>query len=130
MKSKHSLSEGNCKCKVGNYHLVNDNKIVCKDGNKLLVHTCTLCKSTIYKCIAYRTNWNLYSNCYSTDRYRQKQHTIVKGAKYNKVNDIDGINLNEEIDKKISLSNGFNNINNKELIEMKFISNLHNETIN
>ena len=35
VKLKHSLSERKCKCKVGNYHLDNDNEIMCEDGKKI-----------------------------------------------------------------------------------------------
>ena len=56
MKLKNLLSKRKYKYKVGNYHLDNINEIMCKDRNKLLVCTCTLCKSIICKYIAYRTN--------------------------------------------------------------------------
>ena len=56
VKLKHSLSERKCKCKVGNYHLDNNNEIMCEDGNKLLACTCALCKSTMHKCVACKTN--------------------------------------------------------------------------
>jgi len=130
VKLKHSLSERKCKCKVGNYHLDNDNEIMCEDGNKLLACTCALCKSTICKCVACRTNRNLHCNRHSANRHRRKKHAIVTDVKCNKVNDIDEINLNEEIDENLALSNGFNNVDDKELMEMEFVSDLHNETIN
>ena len=60
VKLKHSLSERKCKCKVGNYHLDNNNEIMCEDGNKLLACTCTFCKSTTHECVACRTNRNLH----------------------------------------------------------------------
>ena len=101
-----------------------------EDSNKLLACTCTLYKLNKCKYVVYRTNRNLYCNCHSTNCHRRKQHAIAKGIKHNKVNNIDEINLNEEINKNLALSNRFNNINDKELIEMEFISNLHNETIN
>ena len=38
--------------------------------------------------------------------------------------------MDEEIDENLGLSNGFNNNDDKDLMEMEFVSNLHNETIN
>ena len=130
MKLKHALSERKCKCKVQYYHLDNNNEIMCEDSNKLLARTCAFCKLPICKCAACGTNRNLCCNRNSANRHKQKKHTIATDAKCNKVNDINDINFNEEIDENLALLNGFNNINNKGLMEMEFLSNLCKETRN
>ena len=93
VKLKHSLSERKYKYKIRNYHLHNDNEIMCEDCKKCLTCTWALYKLTICKCVVYRANWNLYCSYHSTNYHRRKQHAIVKGAKYNKVNETDKINL-------------------------------------
>ena len=66
----------------------------------------------------------------SVNRCRQKRHEIVTDAKCNEINDINDINFNEEIDENLAMSNGFNNINDEELLEIEFSSNLCKETNN
>ena len=100
----------------GNFILIDNNPLYCKDRNKLLEYKCPACLLFIWKCYRCGTDRNIYVS---------KQNIKTDTVDFYNTNE-DNIN-NEIIVENIILYNDFININEEELNEINFVLGLSKE---
>ena len=117
-----------CNCNNGTHALANNGHIFCEDGAKIMLHKCKSCKKSLWLCSACSTSKNVYTKSEHAHRHKRKYHKI-KAEVLESSHSSDDVVMNEEQEESLAISNGFNDLNEKELNNINFISDLCKEKI-
>ena len=102
---KHSIKNNlKCSCKNSIFEKVNDNAIICEDGNIMHKYKCNKCGSSICNYSKCRSKRNFCKDRKSANKHRRKKHSNDNVIE----NTIEGNEVEETSEIETALTGGFN----------------------